>query len=375
MTVQGSAGQYGSAMRKRSPGTVIGVVGVLVASALLSGCSEPDAAAPARSVAPSPRSSSSGSPSPSGDPIGTVLRSVEIAPPNSSDGATADAHAFYAAAQVGDGGDVWSIERVDLASGAVTRRRLTLPFLSRLTVGPDGLYVMTSVIDKYGRKPDTLLRLDPTTLRTLAARTVDEGAIWDGSVHVAVAKSVLAEVDGGGSVRLLDPLTLATRASIRLLSTSVLQGGGDIESPAIVRGHLWVLAERSLIGLDLATLAVTSRTPLTSNYRQIVATSSGLELVGAGLARVTGSGAIEPQPSPAGGGGGSQFAVAIGADVLEEPEALPPALRLRSATGAVIRTGPLDAQTGLLLAASGSTAWIEGFPGASGDLSAVAING
>ena len=252
------------------------------AAALLTGCSEPVSAIPAETAVPS---SPSASPSPAktvapvAQTFGTVLRSVRIVPANAIDVATAGPGALYVALQQGDGGSRWTIERVALATGRVTKVSVTLPFLSTLTLGPHGLYVTTSVIDKYGRKPDTILRLNATTLRVAARRSIDGGAFWDGAVKVVAHGDLLAEADGGGDVRLLDPVTLATRMSAHVLSTDDMQAGDDIESPTIFGGRLWVLARHELISFDLGTLAVRSERPQ-GPFSQIVETQRGLELWG-----------------------------------------------------------------------------------------------
>jgi len=344
---------------------------------MLTGCSEAVSAIPAVSAASSPATSPPASQpatvSPAAQAVGTVLRSVRISPANAIDAAAAGAGALYVALQQGDGGSRWTIERADLATGRITKGTVTLPFLSTLTLGPHGLYVTTSVIDKYGRKPDTILRLNATTLRVAARRSIDGGALWDGAVKVAAHGDLLAEADGGGDVRLLDPVTLATRTSARVLSTGDLQAGDGIESPTIFGGRLWVLARHDLISFDLGTLAVRSEQPQ-GPFSQIVETQDGLELVGTGVASVTNRGAVVPKPTvPGVDGEGSQRAFGLQSTVLEQTNGVAPTILIRSLDGRVLRAMSLDHGTGLLLAATSTTAWVEGVPGHVGAVTALRL--
>ena len=156
-----------------------------VAVLLLAGCTSggPSAPAPARSAAsaadPASRATTTAPPF-----AGTVLRSFAV-PVGRPVVAAAATGVLYTAVDRGEDGANWRIERLDAATGAVVERTLHLPRLRTLTAGPNGLYATTSVIDKYGREPDTIVRLDLATLRTLAERRLDDGAIWDLSlIHI-----------------------------------------------------------------------------------------------------------------------------------------------------------------------------------------------
>ena len=109
-------------------------------------------------------------------------------------------------------------------------------------------------------------------------------------------------------------------------------------------------------------------------FSQIVETQRGLELVGTGLASVTVGGTIVPQPTvPDVDGEGSQRAFGLRSTVLEQPNSVAPTLLIRATDGSVLRSMALDHDTGLVLAATPTIAWVEGVPGHVGDVTALRI--
>lgn len=283
------------------------------------------------------------------------------------------AGALYIAVDCGEGGADWRVERLDSTTGTVAQRTLHLPQLRTLTPGSDGLYVTTSMVDKYGTKPDTILRLDPTTLQTLKERRLDDGAIWDGNVEVAASDSVLAEVDGGGAIRLLDPRTLATKATIQVLTKSDLEAGDDIGSPVMRNGRLWVLAKHKIQSFALPSLRRIS-TSAEGNYTQILAATAGLVVIRTHLALLIND-KVTMLPGLPGSDdeGGMRPAIALRNLIAEQPDDLNPRILVRQLDGHLLGAMQLEADTGLLLAGTDHLLWAQGVGSKGAAISAIRV--
>jgi hypothetical protein len=147
-------------------------------------------------------------------------------------------------------------------NGRVADRRTRIAraaFLMDLSTGHDGVYAGSYVIKRFADVPDELVRIDPATLAIRShaffpsrVATVEQGARMWASL-------------GDGRVLRLDPRTLATLATRRLLPRSLFDREVlTLSKPAFGLGSVWVVAgdERKLelVRMDPSTLAVRSRT-------------------------------------------------------------------------------------------------------------------
>ena len=255
--------------------------------------------------------------------------------------------------------------RVD-GSGDVRRARVAFrqpAFLQDLSAGPDGVYAGTSVVRRFSKRPDELVRLDGQTL-TVRARAKFRSSI----ATVASGQSLWASFGDGRVVR-LDPRTLAVEASRRILPVSrTATGAATLSRPAVGLGSVWVLAgdalHLALVRLDPATLAVRSRTRVPTGGRlaqalnHVTADSGHVYLVGDALAAVGANGKLTERPVLV---PGLATAVVHGTRLVGLT-AETPALVLLAPNGRVLaRTGVRDA--GADLAVSGRDAWFLGNAG------------
>ena len=188
--------------------------------------------------------------------------------------------------------------------GAVVRKTARLEraaFLADLSVGPHGLYAGTAVVKRFANVSDELVRLDPRTL-TVRARmflpsrvtTVEQGARMWASL-------------GDGHVLRVDPRTLATLGSRRLLSSPAVLQGASLSKPAFGLGSLWVLAgdarRLELVRMDPSTLTVLSKTGVPTRGRlaqgldTLTADSQHVYAVGSAVAAVAADGKVAARPA------------------------------------------------------------------------------
>jgi hypothetical protein len=258
-----------------------------------------------------------------------------------------------------------SIELVQIGpTGAVRRRRV--PFdhpnaLMDVSAGVDGVYAGTAVIRQLSNLRDELIRIDPKT-STMRARAT----FTDTVLTVESGRRMWATIGDGRIVR-LDPRTLVTKASRRLLpARAAATGGATLSKPAFGLGSVWVLAgnvrKLELVRLDPDTLAVRSRTRVPSGGRlaqalhDISADARHVYLVGGAIAPIDRRG-LGPVRLVAG-----LETAAVYRDGLVGISAGPPAVVRLDATGHIVaRTHVRDA--GARLAVSGDDAWFEGNAG------------
>jgi hypothetical protein len=163
--------------------------------------------------------------------------------------------------------------------------------LMDVSAGVDGVYAGTAVIRQLAKLSDELIRIDPKTL-TVRARATFTGTV----LTVESGRRMWATIGDGRIVR-LDPRTLVTKASRRLLPARVAAtGGATLSKPAFGLGSVWVLAgnvrKLELVRLNPDTLAVRSRRRVPSGGRlaqalhDISADARHVYLVGSAIARV-----------------------------------------------------------------------------------------
>jgi hypothetical protein len=257
------------------------------------------------------------------------------------------------------------VERVVVDSGATTVVRVPFAladYLSSVAVGPDGIYLGTSVIKRLTNASDALVRLDLATLRPMTRVS------FSAAVRVMVqGAQVWASIGDGREVR-LDPVSLAIEASVQLLAGPVLSGGGLISTPALGLGSLWALAGTApglqLIRLDPSTLAIRSRTPVPSSgdfarlFNGISADPHHVYLTGRGVMRVDPGGALVEPPLI----GGGLAVAAVGAAGLLAVTEPPTALEELDYDGRVRARLPLS-DAGGNLSIAGNMAWLIGDAG------------
>jgi hypothetical protein len=225
-----------------------------------------------------------------------------------------------------------------------------------LSTGRSGLYAGTAVIKRFTNVPDVLLRIDPATL-TVRARVSFSARI----AAVEAGDRMWASIGDGRIVR-LDPTTLRVVAARRLLpSVAVAMRGLSLSKPAVGLGSLWVLAgdrrDLQLVRMNPTTLALRSRTllPLGAPLSAVIADADHVYVVGTAMASVNGRGRLiaAPIPDP------NLAAAAIYENVLVGLNDVPPALELLTAHGGVIAKTALRDSSGELVV-SGNDAWFLG---------------
>ncbi|MGH8960800.1 MAG: hypothetical protein ACRDWT_06265 [Jatrophihabitantaceae bacterium] len=279
---------------------------------------------------------------------------------------TAHGSDLYVAVIRADHADVVTVERVSSRTGGVSSAPLPFPlagFLADIAVGPEGFYLGTSVIRRFTRTPDVLVRLDPSTLKQTAR------ASFAANVHAYTQGRQLWASLGDGRVVRLDPHTLAIKASAQILPRSAaLRGEGLVSAPALGLGSLWALAgderDLQLVRMDPSTLAVRSKTavPTRGNYYQslnsVTADANHVFLTGRGLARVDVDGQLTGPPMV---DSGLAAAAQHGSGLLALTDP-PTTLELLNGDGHVQARSPLI-DAGGSLAVSGDTAWLLGNAG------------
>jgi hypothetical protein len=202
-----------------------------------------------------------------------------------------------------------SIRVVELAADGRLLRQRSLPVgrvyagdVMHVAAGPDGLYVGTEVLRRFTpRVPDELLRIDPTTLAIVARARFAAG------VSACEQERRLWAAIGDGRVVRLDPLTLKVLASRRVVPkpTPLTAPMVSVSTPAVGAGDLWVLASDEqqrleLIRMDPGSLAVRSRTLVSSKHgplpwqaiQAVAAGAGGVFLWGSRIVPVTPSGVL-----------------------------------------------------------------------------------
>jgi hypothetical protein len=193
--------------------------------------------------------------------------------------------------------------RIDRA-GHVRRARVAFDepgFLRDLSAGPHGIYAGTAVVRRFTRRPDQLVRLDARTL------TVRARARFRASIATIASGQWLWGSIGDGRVVRLDPRTLATEVSRRILPANrTATGAATLSKPAVGLGSVWVLAGNALhlelVRLDPTTLAVRSRTRVPTGGRlaqalnHVTADSGHVYVVGDALAAVGVDGKLRERP-------------------------------------------------------------------------------
>jgi hypothetical protein len=190
------------------------------------------------------------------------------------------------------------------ADGAIARNRVAFglaDYLMNLSTGPGGIYAGTAVIKRFTSARDELVRIDPSTLRVVAR------ASFPGSVATIERGGHMWASIGDGRVARLNPMTLATLVSRRVLPASrVTARGATVSKPAFGLGSLWVLAgderDLQLVRMNPTTLAVLSRARVPTGgvlyqaLNKVEADSSHVYLTGSAIARVDRDGSLIGRP-------------------------------------------------------------------------------
>jgi hypothetical protein len=257
------------------------------------------------------------------------------------------------------------VMRVDHA-GAATAKRVSfdLPgYLADLSAGREGIYAGTSVIKRFTKALDELVRIDPKTL-TIRAR-----ASFPAGVATVEHGRRMWAVIGDGRVVRLDPRTLAIEASRRVLSAgATTSGAAALSKPAFGLGSVWVMAGKAfdleLVRMDPTSLAVRSRTrvptrgALAQALNHVAADANHVYLVGDAFAAVAANGQLIGRPVLVPGLANA----AIHGTGLVGLTAEAPALVLLDAHGRILAKTAL-ADAGADLAVSGQDAWFLGDAG------------
>jgi hypothetical protein len=261
------------------------------------------------------------------------------------------------------------------AGGGIARSRVPFArsnYLADISSGPDGIYAGTAVIKRFTRAADELVRIDPKTL-TIGARA----RFASGIATVEQGQGMWASLADGRVMR-LDPLTLAIKASHRLIpAAQVTKRGLALSRPALGFGSLWVLAgdarDLELVRIDPVSLAVRSKTHLPTSLaravHRVVAGSRRVYLVGSAIARVNSRGKLIGRP------------ITVPGLASAEPHGTrwlgltccKPALVLFNARGRILARTPLP-DSGTLLAARGENAWLLGNAGHGNGIIHVRLN-
>lgn len=347
------------------PAAGVGLLGVLAAcSATTVRASHPTVGS-SDAYRASAASASAPSTSPAALPAaGQVVRTLPFPVGDTELFAASGSELDVAVISAGNQAHTITVERVSATTGGVSQTSVPFPlasYLSDVAVGPDGVYLGTSVVQRFTAAPDVLARLDPTTL------TITAQASFPARVQVlAEGTKVWASIGNGRVVR-LDPRSLTVQQSVQIppgqQATTVIDS-----APALGLGSLWVLAgdetDLRLIRLNPTTLTILSTTPvptggaLSQSLYAVTADAQLVYLTGRGVARVDAGGALAGPPQISAG----LHAVAIHGNGLVAITNPPAALVLLGGDGrTAARTALADA--GGQLAVSGDTAWLLGDAG------------
>jgi hypothetical protein len=307
---------------------------------------------------------------------GRVVRTIPF-PASETELFAAYGSALYVVVIPGEPARTLLVERVAADSGTTTLVRVPFAqadYLSSIAVGPDGIYLGTSVIKRFTETSDALLRLDLTTLKPVA-RTSFPAAVR----VMAQGAQVWASIGDGRELR-LDPVSLAIKASAQLLPSAAISEGGFLSTPGLGLGSLWALAgtesDLQLMRMDPSTLAMRSKTPVPTSgglaqlLNGINADTHHVYLTGRGVVGVAATGTLNEPPVI----GGGLAAVAIGAQGLLAVTDPPTALERLNYNGRIEARLPL-ADGGGNLSVGGNAAWLLGNAGQGNGIVQIRIEG
>lgn len=356
---------------------VIGVCLLTACSATPSTSSHSNPSTPSiRVSSPSTHELSTHEPSTTATAAGQVVRTIPF-PATDTELFAAYGSALYVVIIPAEPATTLLVERVATGSGATTLVRVPFAqadYLSSIAVGPDGIYLGTSVIKRFTDASDALIRLDLTTLRPIARTS------FPAAVRVMARGAQLWASTGDGRELRLDPISLTVQACAQLLPRAAINEGSFVSTPGLGLGSLWVLAGTEpnlrLVRMDPNTLAIRSTTPVPTGgdlaqlLNGIGADANHVYLTGRGLVRVDATGTLTEPPLI----GGGLAAVAVQAEGLLAVTDPPTALERLNFDGRVEARLPL-ADAGGNLSVGGNTAWLLGNAGQGNGIVQVRIEG